>query len=291
MHFTELLCYLDTLNIEFKLIALSETALNDTHTDFKMLNYNCEIDVRPKRKGGGVSLYIHSALQYKLRRDLKLCGDNNSVFIEIYKSTTNTKYNIICGCVYRPPSMSLNIFNDMMTTSFNKMQHENKYLYITGDFNVNTLFHVKGDLSTQQFKIIFSSNYCFPFISKPTRVTDHSASLIDSIYSNIPSQNCFSGILKTSISDYYGIFCIDNDWNLSNVKAQIVKRSFTLKNIANFKNCLQNVTWDFVYLSDDMESAYQRFHGVLVQLLNTNFKKADLHDELQKPTSLDDRRT
>ena len=32
--------------------------------------------------------------------------------------------------------------------------------------------------------------------------------------------------------------------------------SFTLKNIANFKNCLQNVTWDFVYLSDDIESAY-----------------------------------
>ena len=91
LHFTELLRYLDTLNIEFKLIALSETALNDTHTDFKMLNYNCEIDVRPKRKGGGVSLYIHSALQYKLRRDLQLGGDVNSGFIEIYKTTTNTK--------------------------------------------------------------------------------------------------------------------------------------------------------------------------------------------------------
>ena len=238
-----------------------------------MPNYNCEIDVRPKRKGGGVSLYIHSALQYKLRRDLQLCGEANSVFIEIYKTTTNTKHNIICGCVYRPPSMSLNIFNDMMTTSFNKMQHENKYLYITGDFNVNTLFNVKGGLSTQQFKNIFSSNYCFPFINKPTRVTDHSASLIDNIYSNIPSQNCFSGILKTSISDHYGIFCIDNDCNLNNDKVQIVKRSFTLKNIANFKNYLQNVTWDFVYLSDDIESAYQRFQGVLDQLLNTNFKK------------------
>ena len=83
-------------------------------------------------------------------------------------------------------------FNDMLTTSFNKMQHENKYLYITGDFNVSTLFHVKGGLSTQQFKNIFSSNYCFPFINNLTRVTDHSASLIDNIYSNIPSQNCFS---------------------------------------------------------------------------------------------------
>ena len=213
-----------------------------------------------------MSLYIHSALQYKLRRDLQLGGDVNSVFIEIYKTTTNTKHNIICGCVYRPPSMSLNIFNDMMTTSFNKIQHENKYLYITGDFNVNTLFHIKGGLSTQQFKNIFSSNYCFPFINKPTRVTDHSASLIDNIYSNTPSQNCSTGILKTSISDQYGIFCIDNDCNLKNYQAQIVKRSFTLKNIASFKNCLQNETWDFVYLSNDIESDYHRFQGVLDQI-------------------------
>ena len=139
-------------------------------------------------------------------------------FIEIYKTTTNTKHKIICGCVYRPPSMSLNIFNDVMTTSFNKLQHENKYFYITGEFKVNTLFYVKGGLSTQQFKNIFSSNYCFQFINKPTRVTDHSASLIDNIYSNIPSQNCFSEILKTSISDHYGIFCIDNDCNLNNDK-------------------------------------------------------------------------
>ena len=46
-----------------------------------------------------------------------------------------------------------------------------------------------------------------------------------------------------------------------------------MKNIASFKNCLQNETWDFVYLSNDIESAYRRFQGVLDQLLNSNFKK------------------
>ena len=42
--------------------------------------------LRTKRKGGGVSLYIHSALQYKLKRYLQLGGDVDSVFIEIYIS-------------------------------------------------------------------------------------------------------------------------------------------------------------------------------------------------------------
>ena len=53
------------------------------------------MDYRPKRKGGGVSLYIHSLLQYKPRKDLQLGGDVNSIFIEIFKTSTRTKCNII----------------------------------------------------------------------------------------------------------------------------------------------------------------------------------------------------
>ena len=111
----------------------------------------------------------------------KIFSDVNSIFVEICKSSTNKKYNIICGCIYRPPILSLLVFNDLLTKMFNKIQGDNKYLYITGDFNVNTLPHMKKGPSTQEFTNKFSSNYCFPFINKPTRVTDHSASLIDNI--------------------------------------------------------------------------------------------------------------
>ena len=121
--------------------------------------------------------------------------------------------------------MSLNIFNDMMTTPFNKIQHKHKYLYFTGDFNVNTLFHMKGGFSTQQFKNIFFPIIVSHLLTKSTRVIDHSASLIDNIYSNIPSQNCSTGILTTSISDHYGIFCIDNDCNLKSDEAQLLKEA------------------------------------------------------------------
>ena len=92
LHFTEFLCYLDTLDIEFKIIALNETAINSTHTNYNIpsiFKYNCEMDFRSKRKGGGVSLYIHSALQYKLRSELQLGDEVNSDFVEILKHTTN----------------------------------------------------------------------------------------------------------------------------------------------------------------------------------------------------------
>ena len=69
-----------------------------------------EIHFRKNKKGGGVSLYIQNQLQYKLQNDLKLGGDVNSVFVEILKSSTNAKFNVICGCFYRPPSDHYAIF-------------------------------------------------------------------------------------------------------------------------------------------------------------------------------------
>ena len=89
LHFTELLCYLDTLDIEFKIIALSETAINSSHTSYTILSYHCEMNYRSMRKGGGVSLYIHSTLQYKLRQELQLGGEVNSVLLN-YLNTPPT---------------------------------------------------------------------------------------------------------------------------------------------------------------------------------------------------------
>ena len=106
------------------------------------------------------------------------------MFVEIFKSSTKTKYNIICGCVYRPPFMSLNTFNELLTQLFDKLQHERKHIYITGDFNVNVLPKVRGSLAAQEFKNLFSSNFFSPLIFKPTRVTEHSSTLIDNIYCN-----------------------------------------------------------------------------------------------------------
>ena len=91
LHFSEFLCYLDTLDLEFKIISLSKTGINNHHAVYNITDYNLKMDHRHKRRGGGVSLYIHNILQYKIRNDLVIGDVVNSVFIEIIRSSTNTK--------------------------------------------------------------------------------------------------------------------------------------------------------------------------------------------------------
>ena len=57
LNFSELLTYLDVLEIEFKMIALSKTTIKNTHVIYDIPNYNVEMKYIGRKRGGGVSLY------------------------------------------------------------------------------------------------------------------------------------------------------------------------------------------------------------------------------------------
>ena len=105
-HFTELTSLLINLETEIKIIAISETWLKLSHTNFNIQNYNMVHEHRPKRRAGGVALYLHKVLQYKLRNDLRIGSHPeyiNSIFVEIDKSCVGTTHHIIVDCVYILP--------------------------------------------------------------------------------------------------------------------------------------------------------------------------------------------
>ena len=131
-HFIELTSYIDSLDFVFKIIAISETWLKPYHTDYIIPNYSIEKDIRVHKRGGGVSLYVHSSLQYKLRNDLKIGSDSettNSIFVEIDKNTAGTRRNLIIGCIYRPPWVNLSEYNSCMTNTLALLQSEHKYIF------------------------------------------------------------------------------------------------------------------------------------------------------------------
>ena len=233
-----------------------------------------EQDFRSKRKGGGVALYVANNLQYKIRTDLSIGGNTNSIFVEIDRMHLKSKLNTIVGCIYRPPSYSMKSFNDLLNSSLCILQKEKKHVYIAGDFNVNTDPTLRGDGNTQKFKNILSSNFLFPLIDKPTRVTRHSATVIDNIYCNASdiATTCRSGIIRLTISDHYAVFCINNSINVRQEKQIMTKRNYSQKSIYRFIKGLKNQSWISLDMLD-VQNAFSWFQRVIDLHFEEHFPK------------------
>ena len=112
----------------------------------------------------------------------------------------------------------------------------------------------------------------FPNITKPTRVTSHSATLIDNIFCNdICNENVFNGILCTDITDHYPVFHIDYSCVIADKPRVIKKRIFSEINIQNFSATLENHDWSDVLSSDDPQAAYTHFHNIYTGIYNDCF--------------------
>ena len=95
-----------------------------------------------------------------------------------------------------------------------------------GDFNVNLLNYNTHNY-TNEFMNNMISHYLLPHILHPTRVTDHSATVIDNIFfNNTTSYETVSGNIMTHISDHFPQFIILNKTNIDYNRYSFSKRDF-----------------------------------------------------------------
>ena len=129
-----------------------------------------------------------------------------SLFIEVLVQNDLNNKNIIIGVIYRPPDTDINLFVALITDMLAVIKTERKTCYIMGDFNIN-LINATNHIPTSEFLEVMYSHAFTPLITKPTRITSSTATLIDNIFTN-RACNSFHGILLTDISDHLPIFCI-----------------------------------------------------------------------------------
>ena len=158
----------------------------------------------PTKIEGGVCLYIHESLQYQVRKHQKIGYDSesvNSLFIEIDKLTIGTKYNVIIGCISRPPWVKLADFNELLRGTLQTFHANKKYVFLFGDFNVDLSLNIKTSVTTEGFKNLFFMHHFIPLINKPTRDVNNSKTINDNIFCNIPLpfNMCDVGILCPSL--------------------------------------------------------------------------------------------
>merc|ERR1712208_262115 len=146
--------------------------------------------------------------------------------------------------------------------------------YLLGDFNINLMNSEVHQDTSDYLDILYCNNFV-PVINRPTRVTNHSATLIDHIFSNnlCPSLRCFQGILLTDISDHYPVFHIVQytDHQGNSEENFILKRQMYPSNYAIFNNAISGTDWSFIANENNCQNAFTLFYDTIKDIYNRSF--------------------
>ena len=82
-----------------------------------------------------------------------------------------------------------------------------KIICVMGDFNLNLLSY-ETHTHTNDFVNSMVFQCLIPHILQPTKVTDHSATVIDNIFSNVTDYETASGNILNQVADHYSQFLI-----------------------------------------------------------------------------------
>ena len=257
---------IEALNIPFQIIGLTETWLNENNMDcFTMNNYEYFGSNRTEKRGGGVGIYVSKQLEYKIRNDLTENIEDiiETKFVEV---VNNNGKNLIIGVIYRPPNISFAAFENTMNKILEKIDRENKLCYLMGDFNIDLFKSESCDYTSRFIEQFFTSSF-FPLITKATRITDSTETLIDNIFTNNLENltDSINGIVFSDISDHLpivhvfktNIFVKNRNANEDTVT---YKREYNENNISAFKNAIKNLSWkEVLNETNDPEKAFNEF--------------------------------
>ena len=262
-----LITLLSNLNHNFHIIGLSETKIvlnKDYLANISIPGY--QFFSQPSlHSAGGVGFYIRNGVQFHLRDDLSSTADDyECLWIEVH----STSHNIVCAVVYRHPHSNLDNFTNYFTAAVDKISKESKFSMLMGDFNIN-LLNFESHTPTDLF-INTLAAYCFqPHIIKPTRITEHSATLIDQIYFNSIEHSTVSGNLVCDISDHLPNFLIINKLSCISFQPTIYQRDYSKFDQEDLLVEVQSVNWNEVFpVQADINDIFDSFHIKLSEIID-----------------------
>ena len=88
-----------------------------------------------------------------------------------------------------------------------KLAGEKKRFYIIGNINIDINRTNQNSPQADRYMQVITSNGAFSLITKPTRVTDKTATVIDHIITNDTAHSILPRVIRTSLTDHYAIMC------------------------------------------------------------------------------------
>ena len=259
-NFKSLLCEIHGDTFSFDYIGISETFRTDIH-NLNLPGYHNMISrTRENSSRGGVGLYINENIQYTIREDISVFIPHifESIFIEV---KTKHEKNQIIGVIYRPntaPKADINIFSTTFIDILEIINKENKNSVIMGDFNID-LLQFSNHSTTDNFVNNVLSHSFIPVITRPTRLTFTSATVIDHIYTNDVTSKAKSGIIITDVADHFGTFYMKTKKCTENQAKYKTIRQYNENNMNVFKNLIKQHDFTEIFTLDDTNLAYNTF--------------------------------
>ena len=154
---------------------------------------------------GGTGIYMAEGLNCTRRDDLNiLCDGCETTFMEV--PTPGKQKNIIIGAIYRHPHENHeSFFSSFYSIMENISQKFSVILF--GDINIDVSPKVKCNHTIDYKNMLFSLGLR-NMISKPTRITKESETIIDHIITNLPNEIIHSGILEADVADHLPIYAL-----------------------------------------------------------------------------------
>ena len=264
---------LENRNSKIDILLLCETFLSKkTENMVRIPGYTYIGKCRQIRKGGGVGILIRDGIPYKRRKDLDVFveGETESVFVEVL---SKNGIKMIVGSMYRPPNTNITQFSDNLEEVVNNARKVKRTapteIIIGMDHNID-LLKCGQHPATQSFANKTDELGLYPTITRPTRITTHSATLIDNIYvSEQLHRNFDSMILLHDLSDHLPSLTMMKQTKMTNKEPLTFKsRCLNPTKLQDINHTLMRKDWISLLSGTTSNESFNQLSDVLNDTLN-----------------------
>ena len=194
---------------------------------------------------------------------------HEKLFESIFIKLQVRNETIICGTIYRSPShdtKSNQTFIDKLQKTL-ELINTNHKCFIFGDFNYDLL---QIDNKLNDLLDTMSDNSFYSLISKPTRITETSATILDHVWTNLYSKNIKTAVLLHPLSDHLPILMCYHTNQIEH-KPDNKIRTFNEANIKHFQQELENSDMNLILQETDPNTAFCMFKDKYCNVFNHCF--------------------
>ena len=257
-------------------VLLCETWLNtDTKPLVNIPGYTFIGTERENKKGRGVGILLSSESHFKIRHDLNTMEDTlESFFVEMFTKGRN----VICGSAYHPPNTNTKTFMNKIDSVMGKIKSEtHKDVVIGMDHNLDFLKFEKHK-DTELFVSTVLDNSLLPCITKPTRITHSTATLIDNVFVNCKLHSRQkSSIIIHDISDHLpSLVVLENIKIKKKANKKIITREITDCKLEGLKYSLQCENLDLIINGQNPNTDYELLVSKILHAMDTNIPEKEI---------------